>query len=284
MYWLTRFATTALPQYDVQFSNGTAPADIATVGLVGGGVYDAYGTGVTRQRYPFQLRYQCSAVGPTESVARAQINTLKAMIGTRAKLWRTEAGADIPGAHWCWARLADVDDSMRAPIPMWIVPVTLAFTIMGPWKGLQHRDGWFFDSGKFFDNGLAFDSNEKFELSTSPQTVVVDNNGNIPVRDTVLWITAGDTAITYLKIALGSTEFEYTGTVAPGVRLTIDVENKSVLNGAAPGWADFNLTANHLVADWLVLYPGNNSVIVTTTFSAGFEPPTIEFRYSDGWA
>ena len=283
MYWLTRFGLTPLSQYDVQFSNATAPADIATVGLVGGGVYDAYGTGAARQKYPFQMRYQCTAVGPTESVARDQINALKALIGSRAKLWRTEAGATIPKAHWCWARLADVDDSMRAQMPNWIVPVTLGFTIMGPWKGLQHRDGWYFDSGQFFDAGLAFDSNEKTVLGANPRTVVVDNNGNLPVRDAVLWITAGTAAITALKIGIaGVTEFEYTGTIAAGTRLTIDCENKNVLNGTAPGWADLALTANHKIADWLVLQPGNNDVVVTRT--GGNTDSTIEFRYSDGWA
>ena len=45
MYWLTRFGLTPLSQYDVQFSNGTAPADIATVALAGGGA-DRHGKAV----------------------------------------------------------------------------------------------------------------------------------------------------------------------------------------------------------------------------------------------
>lgn len=283
MYWLTHFGTTALPQYDAAFSIGPAPADVATVGLAGGGVYDAYGTGTARQRYPIQLRYACSVVGPSESTVRAEINALKALIGTYAKLWRTEAGAAIPARQWCWARLVDIDDSMRARMTHWNVPIAMSFMIVGPWKGLQHRASWTFDSGLFFDAGLAFDSNEKTTLTTSPQTIVVDNNGNLPVRDTVLWITAGDAAITYLKIGVtGVTEFYYDGTLAAGAKLTIDCETKSVLNVAAAGWNDLHLTANHKVADWLVLQPGNNNVIVTTT--GGGTGSTIEFRYSDIWA
>ena len=283
MYWLTHFGTTALPQYDAAFSIGPAPAEVATAGLVGGGVYDAYGTGRARQKYPLALRYACSVVNVSESASRAEINALKALIGTRAKLWRTEAGAAIPNRHWCWARLVDVDDSMRAKMPHWIVPVVLNFTIMGRWCGLAHSGGWYFDSGLYFDDGLAFDSDEKTTLTTSPQTVVVDNDGNMAVRDAIIMVKAGNAPITYLKIGIsGVTEFYYDGTIATGTTLTIDTEVKTVLNVAASAWNNFHLTANHKVADWLVLEKGNNSVVVTTT--GGGTGSTIEFRYSDGWA
>lgn len=283
MYWLTHFGTTALPQYDSAFSIGPAPADEAMVGLVGGGVFDAYGTGRARQKYPLGLRYNCSVVGASESVVRTEINALKALIGTHGQLWRTEAGAAIPARQWCYARLVDIDDSMRARMPHWIVPIVMAFTIKDGWKGLQHRDHWHFDAGYYFDAGLAFDSDEKTTLTTSPQTVVVDNDGNIPVRDATIYVTAGSSAITYLKIGIaGVTEFYYDGTIAAGTTLTINCKAKSVLNVAASGWTNFHLTANHLVADWLVLEPGNNSVVVTTT--GGGTGSAIEFQYSDTWA
>jgi hypothetical protein len=284
MYWLTHFGTTALPQYDAAFSIGPAPADVATVGLIGGGVFDAYGTGVARQRFPLQMRYACSVVNPSESAARAEINALKALIGTRAKLWRTEAGAAIPGRQWCWARLFDVNDSMLAKMTMWSVPVAMSFTILGPWKGLQHRAPWTFDAGFYFDEGLAFDSDELTVLTSNPQTVVVDNNGNMPVRDPVIWVTTRDVVpITSLTIAIaGETEFVYTGSLAENKRLVIDCENKSVTNDGVGDWQHLNLTGNHYIADWLVLQPGNNNVVVTRT--GGSSLSTIEFRYSDGWA
>ncbi len=63
MHWLTHFGTVALPQYDVQYNNGPAPVLTATAALIGGGTYDGYGTGIARQRYPYNLRYGCSVVG-----------------------------------------------------------------------------------------------------------------------------------------------------------------------------------------------------------------------------
>lgn len=282
MHWLTRFGTLDLPQYDVAFNAGPAPADIATVGLVGGGAFDPYGAGAAPQKYPYQIRYSCAVVGPSASAANTKINALKAKIGTYAKLWRTTIPDGVD--HWCWARLNDVDDSMRARMPMWNVPLTLGFTVTGRWHGLQHDLGWYFDDGIFyFDEGRAFDGDELTVLSSSPQTVVVDNDGNQPVRDAVINVTAKVAPITYLKIGIaGVTEFYYDGTIAVNKTLVVNCKNKSVKNDGVSAWNDFHLTGNHVVADWLVLQSGNNSVVVTKT--GGGTTSTIEFAFSDGWA
>lgn len=283
MYWLTRFGTQNLSQYNVQFNAGPAPAEAAAVALVGGGTFDPYGTGVAPQRYPFSIRYQCAYVGDANTV-RFNINLLKAAIGTRQKLWRTM----IPGGLqlWCWARLTDIDDSMRSKIPQWVVPVTLNFAVMGRWNGLLHRDGWYFDSGLYFDDSLAFDSDDgPLPITASPQTFIVDNDGKLAVRDSIIYVTAGSAAITNLKIGVtGVSEIEYTGTIAAGTVLAIYCASKKVLNNGANAWNDLSMTGNHKIADWLVLQSGNNSVVVTATFGAGFTPPTIEFSFYDGWA
>lgn len=280
MYWLTRFGTVELPQYDQQFNAGPAPADSAAVALVGGGTFDAFGTGVAPQRYPIEMRLSCTVVNIDADAARVTLRDLKSLIGTRAKLWRTL----IPGGstHWCWARLTDVDDTMRSNMHAWSIPVTLAFTVMGRWHGLQHDGGWFFDDGEFFDDGLMFDGDEETVLATSPQTVVVDNDGKMPVRDAIINITAKTAPITRIEISLGSCNWYYDGTIATNKTLIVDCGSKTITNDGAAAWNDFHLTGNHVVADWLVLQPGNNSVIVTKT--GGGTTSTIEFVYSDGWA
>lgn len=283
MYWLTTFGATPLPQYDVAFSVGPAPAIAQTVDLPGGGVFDASGTGVARQKYPFQLRYACSVVGPSQAVALGQVNALNALIGTRAKLWREEAGAIAPVRHWCWARLVDIDVSMRAKMPHWNVPVAMSFLIMGRWNGINHRKPWTFDSGEHFDTNIAFDNDEMTVLSTSPQTVVVDNDGLQAVRDAVINVTALTAPITSLTIGVtGVTEFTWTGTLATNKTLVIDCGAKTVKNDGVGAWAGFAFTGNHKVADWLVLQPGNNSVVVSKT--GGGTTSTIEFVFADGWA
>lgn len=285
MNWLTHFGTTALPQYDVQFPNGPAPVVTASVALVGGGTFDGYGTGIARQRYPVNLRYQCSVVGPAQATALANMNALKALLGVRAKLWRTEAGALVPGRQWAWARLTDIDDSMRARMPWWIVPVTLNFSLLGRWNGLRHQRPWYFDAGEYFDTGLAFDSDELTTLTTAasaPQTIVVDNDGNLAVRDAIITLVAKTAPITAVTIGVTSvTEFTWAGSVAVGNALVIDVAAKRITNNGVDAYAGFNTTAGHLVADWLVLEPGNNSVIVET--DGGGTDSTIEFEFYDGW-
>lgn len=283
MYWLTRFGTIALSQYDVSFSAAPAPADTAVIQLVGGGTFDSYGAGASPQRYPHQLSYRCSVLGPDAESAKANMNILKGLIGERDQLWRSMIPAG--SQHWAWARLTSVNDIMTAKMPKWIAPVTLGFTLMGRWHGLKHRSPWFFDGGQVFDNGLAFNSDEEYTL-TGSQTIWLDNDGKQTIRDPVIVVTAGSNPITYLKIAVaGVSEFEYTGTIAANQVLTIDCENKSVINNLANGWNEFALTANHKVADWLILPPLSTELTVTSTFTAGgATAPKIEFRYSDGWA
>lgn len=280
MHWLTHFGTLPLPQYDVQWNAGPAPAAEQAVALVGGGAYDPYGTGVSPQRYPNQIRYQCSVVGPQVASGLTQVNALKALIGTKAKLWRTEV--DGIGRKWAYARLIDVDDTMRARMPMWIAPMTLTFNQLGRWHGKRHQKRWRFDDGYRFDDSMAFDSDEQTVLASSPLTVVVDNDGNQAVSDVVIYVTAAIAPITKLEISMGDQNFYFQGSLAVGDVLMIDCGAKRITNDGLPAWNNFYLTGNHKTAEWLTLQPGDNSVIVTTT--GGGTTSTIEFVLYDGWA
>jgi hypothetical protein len=56
----------------------------------------------------------------------------------------------------------------------------------------------------------------------------------------------------------------------------------SILNDDADAYADFALTANHHILEWLRLEPGTNTVVVTLT--GGGTASTIRFEYADAWA
>lgn len=285
MYWLTYFGATALPQYDVTFSGAPAPAPARTVGLVGGGVYDADGSGVAMQRYPYTLRYDCMVASAAAATAFAGVQSLKTLLGQRRKLWRTPVEAVGAPDQWAWARLVDVDDRMRTRGLLWHVPVALEFAMLGPWNGSGHGPAWTLDDGELLDDGLALDMAETTQLSTAytaPQTVVVTNNGNRAVRDVVLTLTSAGSANTYLAVSVaGVSKFSWSGTLPAGKSLVIDTARRSILNDGANAYNGFTLEAEHVIADWLVLEPGANNVVVRTT--SGGPNSTITFEFADGW-
>jgi hypothetical protein len=209
---------------------------------------------------------------------------LKALLGVYAKLWRTEAGGTA--RQWAWARLTDIDDAMRSRMPRWIVPVTLNFSVSSRWHGLLHQDVWYFDAGEYFDDGLMFDSDELTVLATATapggQTIVVDNDGNQAVRDAIIYLTAKTAPITSVTVSVaGVTAWTWAGTLATDKTLVIDTAKKSITNDGADAYSGFDYEAGHAVADWLVLQPGNNNVVVET--AGGGTTSTIEFVFSDGW-
>lgn len=284
MYWLTAFGTQDLPQHDVSFNAGTAPAQMATVETLNAGMYDTYGRGRSPQRFPLTLTYTCVVAGSSTTTAAATIAGLKGQIGQRNKLVRQMLSDS--SYQWCWARLVDVDDAMSARMTRWRVPVTLTFALLGKWNGVQHWGTQLFDQGElYWDDGLYFDGEDVYTMDQADeadQTIVVNNGGNIPVANAVITVTAVGTPITLLKIMIaGASEIQFSGSLAVGKQLIIDCKKKQITNDGANAYSSFSLTANHVIAEWLVLEPGDNSVVVNRTGGAN---STIEFAFYDGWA
>ena len=284
MYDLIRFGPIFLPQYDVNFNAGPAPAPLATVLLLGGGVYDAHGSSRSPQQYPLLVSYPCTIIAATDTLVRTELATLKAAIGTRQHLVRQ----NIPNGaeHWCWARLTDVDDTMRSRRFNASVPVVLTFALLGRWNGEYHSGGLVFGAeGLYFDDGLYFDGSDIYALDGTEgvdQTITVNNGGNIATIP-VVNVRAGTASITVLTVGIaGVSEFAFTGTVAIGKTLSILCGPKTVLNDGVGAYSNLALTANHKQADWLVLQPGDNSIIVNRT--GGGTGSTVEFVFYNGWA
>jgi hypothetical protein len=283
MHWLTEFGTTELPQLDVIFPNGTAPVVFDPVALPGGGVFDALGTGRARPRYPFALQYDCYVADQDSTVALATLAGLKQRLGERDKLWRTEAGGTT--RYYAWARLVDVDDTMRTLMPMWAVPVKMTFSVLGSWNGIRRGATWYLDDGEGLDENLFLDRDNSTTLTTGAagQDVTVTNSGNMAVRDAKIIVTAAASSITSVTVAVsGVTEVTWTGTLAVGSVLVIDAGAKRVTVDDVNAWSTtaFTLTSNHKVADWLVLEPGANTVTVTTV--GGGTTSTVAFEFNDG--
>ena len=285
MYWLTSFGTLDLPQYDVNFNAGTAPAELGAVQLIGGGVYDSYGTTRAPQKYPKLITYPCTIVGTSADDARYKLMLLKSAIGTREKLWRTL----IPGGsqHWCWARLADVDDTMKSKRAASHIPTTLTFAQMGQWNGVHHSGGIVFgQEGAFFNDGLYFNEEDIYDLDGTEgvdQNITVNNGGKLQARNVIINVIAGSAPLTMVKIGIaGVSEIQFNGSLAVGKRLYIHCGLKQVTNDGNDAYLSLTRTGNHKVADWIILESGDNTVVVNR--GGGGTGSTVEFVFYDAWA
>lgn len=285
MYKIVRFGNILLSQYDTSFNAGPVPAPLSVVQLLGGGMYDAHGTGRSPQEYPQLLSYPCTIIGATDAAVRTELATLKAAIGTRAKLWRDDNADAAP--HWCRARLTDVDDVMKPRRFTATVQVVLTFALLGPWNGSYHSGGLVFGAdGLYFDDGWNFDGSDIYALDGTEevdQIITVNNAGNLATLPDYILVVAGSAPITVLSVSItGYSKFTFTGTVAAGKTLSFNPRSKAVLNDGVGAYSNFALHADHKIADWLVLQPGDNYVGVNRT--GGGTGSTVEFQFYDGWA
>jgi hypothetical protein len=263
MYRLIKFGTTNLPIYDFSWDAGTPESVQALVRSVGGPAFDAYGTDDAPASMPYTLNYKCIALAATAAALRTTLDGLRVLRGKRLKLYRQAEDDDTE--HWAWARLIQVSaDNRVSDSKMIWQALTLTFQVSTGWNGADHS--------------------EDFALTAGDTTAcAMDNDGNVPVADCVLTVTAGDAAITALTVTIGAVcSFTYDGTIAIGESLVIDCGAFSVLNDGDDAYADFELNAGHSVLEWLRLEPGETTVAVAIT--GGGTGAEAVFVYYDAWA
>lgn len=289
MFAIKRFGTTLLPVTRPVQDQGTGKVgNVKFLPLPGGGSYRTLGNATANVGGGYGMTVTGAISDWSQSAAafETQERAIRALIGTSEKLYRQwENSGDW---EWVKATLASVDYK-RSDANKNHVDISLNFTVESAnWWGARHGAGWTFDSGELFDTGLEFDlgSGDVFVLTSNPQTITVANNGNLPVRNAVLSLVgAASNPTTTFTVTNAATycKFAYTGTLAATKTLVIDSGQCKVTNDGTDDYANFALNgSNHKNDSWLVLNPGNNSIVVACD-SAG-DSPTLTVAFYDAWA
>lgn len=273
-----QFAGVTLPGYAYKVTGGPRARD-NTLRTVGGAVDgdDTYG----QWDYPYTMTYSCLVYedGGIASLGAA-LDDLRAMIGVEGKLY-VSPWDSTAADRWALARCVGVN------VPATVYNrktqnIDIEFRVKTSWRGFAHG-GTVSGSSYLFGNGLYYSATSATTLATSPKTITVTNDGNTWVDDCGITVTAGSAAITAITIGISSSsEFTFSGTVSAGNTLIIDCGKRFVRANGIDAYDSFALTANHVIAPWLRLAPGDNSVVVTLT--GGDVDSIIQFSYSDGWA
>lgn len=277
MAWeITRFGNITLPRAMPTETMTPLPARTRIVATAAG-IFDADGAQRSAPAYPLSLIY--SAIVTPSAGLKAEVDALRAAVGTRARLYRTGSDASI---QWCMARLIDMPHERSVPMLRWL-QISLEFMQLSVWNGVNHAD-WELDDGTLLDDAEAFDSGDYQQVINSVamyQTVV--NNGNAPVRDVVLTVTAGTAgALSNIVLWGPGQHLKYSGNLLARSTLVIDCAAHSVKVDGADAYASFSLGSYHTMDDWCLLQPGNNAMSLQSTGTVTGASWSIEFK--DAWA
>lgn len=224
------------------------------------GVYDSLGTNRAKQDLPRPLSVRAQVEATSAAALKTAWDAVLALHGTSGTLTRT---SDSAVAHTISARCRRIQAD-RTPHDRFRIPYIIEFDLLA--------DVWDGASGTV--DGV---------LDDVPESITVANDGNVRVDDAVITITAAGSAITELTVAVaGVSSFTWTGTLAVGKDLVIDCGARTVQNDGADAYSGFELDAGHVVAEWLRLSPGNNTVVITRT--GGDATSAYEIAFTDGWA
>lgn len=278
-YRLYRFGSSQLiPDYNASQDIGTGKARIESVDAPRGGAFDSLG-----KEQAFRGGYELSAsglmVGSSASNLKTQFDALRGYLGKREKLWRI----DYTGAlQWVWARLISVNVTRQVE-HLQHLEMDLSFYIYSAlWRGTLHGS-WRLDDGYALDTaGLVLDTSLIYTLSSTANTITLNNGGNGVLRDFEFAITPAGSAITQIKIEVdGKTSMTWSGSVAIGTQLVFDFGAMGISNNGVNAYSGLTLTTSHKIDDWLRLEPGDNTVVVTRT--GGNTSSVMAVVYYDGW-
>jgi hypothetical protein len=268
------------------------PEDEAEIGtaatryheLPSGGVYDLRGT---TQIMPGErtVRHTGLVLEQTAPAFQALMDGYRSLYGKRGRLYAlTEAGQP----RWADARVVDVLPVARTPQSIyrftgyWAREVETRFDLLSPvWYGVRHGLVEAFTTGLDLGSGdMLGDVADQVTLDTTPKTFTLTNEGNAPVTNIILTITAVGTPITSLRLQSGLADWTWAGSVAVGQTLTINVGAWSITNHTTPAYSGLTRNAGQLQSAWLTLMPGSNNLTVTREGGAN---STFLASYNDSW-
>lgn len=276
-YFLERFDTVNLPPLNPKHDLDTVQAKntiVRTARLA----FDTAGSAQAELNLPQTIRYSGFIVEDSLADLRTAVDALRALSRKRALLWRRSV--DNSEVQSCYARYSasTVQRTFESPRTY---ETQIQFLQLTPWVGHDHTT-WVLDEGDYLDMALYLDDDGyRYTLTTSPYAAVISNGGNRATNNVRLAVTAGSASITSITFACGDAEFTYSGTVTTGHILIIDSGSQSVTNYLTADYANFALTSNHIIEDWLVFEPGDNTLTITKT--GGSTDSGLSIELQDGW-
>lgn len=196
--------------------------------------------------------------GEDETQLRAQVDTLTAMVGQRASLYRRRD--DDLTTQWITARLMHLN-FVRTLADVRIAPLELLF-----------------ESGMvaWHDNALTTTSKT---CAIGTNNMVVEVDGSIVVQDATFRYTATTTTTSVrVRITALGVDWTWTGTMGPGGYLDVDAGNQTVKLTGGDAYSGFVLNSGHIADTWLPLAVGNNTVAVTVDATG-----TAKVEHYDQW-
>jgi len=276
---LIRFDDYTFPLYNKRDQFDTGFTGGALVDIVDGAAYDSTGTGIAPEAVN-TITTSYEIIATTASVMQVARDAIRALAGTRGRLVaEVTSASNTKKERWVWARLSRLRMERRREY-VYYQPVEATFELAQPgWNGDSHGVPWKFDDGWELDDGLFLDYGTEWLPAGTPESGVYANDGNCAQTDIAVVVTTAATPLTSFTLVCGSCDWTFSGTVAANKALVIDCGKKSVKNNGADAYVNFTLNANHAVADWLRLEPGNNTVTLTYTGSG----ISVAINYYDKW-
>ena len=258
-YKVVTFGTVDLPQIMVADDLGTGEIESTLLASVGG-LWDWYGATARRPQrallaYAGQYQGQPSLLGtetPTllgsetgvpflandgHMALQIQVDSLKALIGVRDKLWRKRDADAV--LHWRWARLLDVKHTETiSQRTGQLANIVAIFDLYG--------SGW---------KPAAPDVDAVANPGAIWSALTVENSGAMDATDAVLTVTRTSGTITGVSVTGPGIEFTWTGTLATG-SLVIDAGAQTVRLNGVDAYSGFALGAGHTARGWLDIAPG----------------------------
>lgn len=285
-----RFGDTAITLYNGADDLPAGPGYATQADLPAGGARDLFGSGWGRIGAR-TIRKSGELIADDRATLEAAADALRGLSQQRGALYvRMDSGA----VRWCNARCIRVA-APRSVENTLFLPVTLEWVQLDPyWRGERHGGGWVLDALIFgtpaetvyLDTGRHFDEavGDGFTLADAPDptTGTITNDGNTPVYDPIITITAGASDISYVRVKGWQCEWEWTGTLAAGDQLVVDCGALTVTNDGADAYSGFGFTSDHLIPDWFQLMPGGNGIGVEVTTAS--TDATVTFQFDDGYA
>lgn len=292
-YKLDSFGTFDINLYDSVDDVGTADSNAALYTLAGGSLFDPLGS-TRAEAIPRTLTKTGQIVGATRDEVYADFNTLRSLRGKRRKLNRVMFSGDDPEdrvQHWTWARCMSVNRGVgRTHAMQFYLPVSLEFQQLSPvWYGrFRSASGWVLDDGYYLDDGYFLDDtgNSFAVTGGTSQDISLTNNGNENVTNAIITLTAGDVALTSLRVIGPDTNIYYGGTIEVNTSVVINCGAFSVKNQGVADYDNFTLDPSHQSRYWLNLAPGTNTVTIQTTTvgeAAESVQGTLSVTYHEAW-